>query len=124
MAGTWLRVGAVAVAALVGIGSISPVHACPFCSMQGQTLTDDVNEASMVLSGTLDNARLKANAGLGEGETDLKIEEIIKKNDILGDKKTIVLPRYVPSDNAKTKFLIFCDVFKGKIDPYRGVPVK
>jgi hypothetical protein len=30
----------------------------------------------------------------------------------------------VPTDNTSGKFLIFCDVFKGKIDPYRGVPVK
>src|SRR5262249_49375530 len=25
---------------------------------------------------------------------------------------------------GNTKFVIFCDVFKGKIDPYRGMPVK
>jgi hypothetical protein len=49
---------------------------------------------------------------------------VLKNHEILGKQKMIVLPRYVPSDkNAKTKFLIFCDVFKGKIDPYRGIPV-
>jgi hypothetical protein len=89
--------------------------------MQGQTLTSEVSQASMVLFGTLTNAQLAAG---GQGTTDLKIEAIIKKNDILGDQKVVTLPRYVPPDNSSTKFLIFCDVFKGKIDPYRGVPVK
>src|SRR5262249_40873541 len=44
--------------------------------------------------------------------------------DILGDRKIITLPRYLPNDkDNKVKYLIFCDVFKRKIDPYRGVPV-
>jgi hypothetical protein len=77
----------------------------------------------MVLFGTLTNAKLDPNGGLG-GTTDLMIEAVIKKHEILGDKKVITLPRYVPTDNTTGKFLIFCDVFKGKIDPYRGVTVK
>lgn len=100
----------------------APVPACPFCSMQGQTLTADVNQASMVLFGTLANAKLDPN---GDGSTDLVIEGIVKNHGILGDKKVLTLPRYVPTDqNNKFKFLIFCDVFQGKIDPYRGVPVQ
>jgi hypothetical protein len=124
MAGTRLRFVPVWLGVLVWIGWAGPALACPFCSMQGQTLTGDVNQASMVLFGTLTNARLNPNGGFGQGATDLKIEEVLKKNDILGEKKVITLPRYVPTDNNKTKFLIFCDVFQGKIDPYRGVPVK
>jgi hypothetical protein len=93
--------------------------------MQGQTLTSDVNQASMVLFGTLNNAKLNlAAGGFEQGSTDLQIEAVIKKHDILGDKKVITLPRYVPTDKNTSKFLIFCDVFKGKIDPYRGIPVK
>jgi hypothetical protein len=35
------------------------------------------------------------------------------------------LPRYLaPPTDAKTKFLFFFDVFKGKMDPYRGMAVK
>src|SRR5262245_38854506 len=98
--------------------------ACPFCSMQGQTLTGDVNQASMVLVGTLANAKLDPNGDFGQGTTELHIDAVLKSHEILGNQKMIVLPRYVPSDkNTKTKFLIFCDVFKGKIDPYRGIPV-
>jgi hypothetical protein len=93
--------------------------ACPFCSMQGQTLTGDVGQASMVLFGTLKDPRLNND---GTGTTDLHIEAVVKKHDILGDKKVLTLPRYVRTDDKK--YLIFCDVFKGKVDPYRGVPVE
>lgn len=124
MAGIPLRRLTVVVLALVALAVLlAPAAACPFCSMQGQTLTGEVNQASMVLFGTLANAKLDANAEFGQGTTDLQVEAVIKNHEILGDKKTITLPRYVPSDNNKAKFLIFCDVFKGKIDPYRGVPV-
>jgi hypothetical protein len=90
--------------------------------MQGQTLVADVNQASMVLVGTFTNARMGEN--FGEGSTDLVIESVVKKHDILGDKKVLTVSRYVPSEDKKYKFLVLCDVFKGKVDPYRGVPVK
>jgi hypothetical protein len=92
--------------------------------MQGQTLVGDVGQASMVLYGTFTNAVLNGN-GEGGGTTDLAIEAVIKKHEILGDQKKITLPRYIPpaEKGAKVKFLVFCDVFKGAIDPYRGVPV-
>jgi hypothetical protein len=100
------------------------LSACPFCSMQGQTLTGDVNQASLVLVGTLANPKLDPNGEFGQGTTELHIEAVLKRHEILGDQKMIVLPRYIPTDkNKPSKFLIFCDVFKGKIDPYRGIPV-
>ena len=34
------------------------------------------------------------------------------------------LPRYVPPDpKAKSKHLIFCEIYKGELDPYRGEAV-
>jgi hypothetical protein len=109
----------VLVLTLIALFSV-PAPGCPFCSMQGQTLTGEVAQASMVLYGTLANAKEE-----GEGSTDLLIDAVVKDNPILGNRKTITLARYVsqPTD-AKYKFLVFCDVFKGKIDPYRGVAVK
>jgi hypothetical protein len=92
--------------------------------MQGQTLMGDVNQATMVLYGTFTNAKLDAGSD-GQGTTDLTIEAVLKKHESLGDRKVITLPRYVPTEkNSKVKFLVFCDVFKGKIDPYRGIPVQ
>jgi len=110
---------------IVLVGAV-PVSACPFCSLQGTTLTGDVNQASMVLFGTMGEAKLDPNGEFGQGTTKFKIETVIKKHEFLGNQTEITLPRYVPQDDkgAKTKYLLFCDVFKGKIDPYRGVPVK
>jgi hypothetical protein len=103
---------------------IVPAPACPFCQMGGQTLTGDVAQASMVLVGTPTNGKPSAD-GLG-GTTDFVIEKVIKNHEVLvhdDGVKTIQLPKYIPNDK-KYKFLIFCDVYKGKIDPYRGVAVK
>jgi len=105
----------------------SPASACPFCGMQGQTLTQEVDQAALVLYGKMKNARL-ANPGLEGGVTDLELDPIhgvIKPHDWVKDKKVVAIPRYVPTDkNEATRFLIFCDVFRGKLDPYRGLPVK
>jgi hypothetical protein len=118
-----LLIGAIALSPLSGARAANSA-ACPFCSMQGQTLVGDINAASMVLYGTFTNAQLNG-SGEGGGTTDLAIEAVIKKHEILGDQKKITLPRYIPpaEKGAKVKFLVFCDVFKGAIDPYRGVPV-
>ncbi len=92
---------------------------------QGQTLTNQVTQASMVLYGTLKNAKDTSKEGDGsEGTTELVIDAIIKNNEVLGESKVITLPRYVPSDKGDWKYLVFCDIFKGKVDPYSGMAVK
>jgi hypothetical protein len=111
-----------AVGLLIAFAAIA--MACPFCSMQGQTLTGDVNQASMVVYGTLANAKLEADGGFGQGTTELHVEGYVKRNPAFGEPKIIMLPKYIPTDNNSARFLIFCDVYKGKIDPYRGVPIK
>src|SRR5207302_1101939 len=80
---------------------------------------------SMVVFGTLTNAK-PSQAGALDGTTDLIIESIIKKNDMVKEDKKLTLPRYIPAppDGGKYRFLVFIDIFKGKIDPYRGVQVK
>src|SRR6516225_3603318 len=80
---------------------------CPFCSMQGQTLIGDVNQASMVLYGSFTNAKLEAGGDGSQGTTDLQIDAVIKKHEILRDKKVLTLPRYIPPTDKKTKFLVF-----------------
>jgi hypothetical protein len=87
--------------------------------MQGQTLTGEVTQASMVLYGTL------TNADETKETTDLVIDTVIKDHKARNDRKTLKLNRYVPPANdGKTRYLVFCDVFQGKIDPYRGLAVK
>ena len=103
----------------------APAPACPFCSMQGQTLGGEVAGADMVLFGSLTNANDAAQT------TDLVLDAVVKKNAVLDDlaktvggKKELTLPKYLPPEVAgQNKFLVFCNVFKKEIDPYRGMAV-
>jgi len=104
------------------------IFCCPFCSMQGQTLLGEMDQASMVLYGTLSNTDPTPKADAPDGTTDLKVEMIIKGHDILKKVMTkgqvLTLNRPVPlANDGKYKFLVFCDVFKGRVDPYRGMAV-
>jgi hypothetical protein len=117
----------VASAVLLLCALVAPAEACPFCQAQGQTLTSEVNMASMVLFGTLHDANLKAGDGF-EGTTQFTVEKVVKDNDWRKNQKNpneITLNRYIPSDNKKPlKYLVFCDIYKGNIDPYRGIAVE
>lgn len=102
-----------------------PALPCSLCPGQkALTLRQDAALAQLVLYGTLANPRLKANDAVS-GTTELHLETVLKSDPILAGRKMVELPRYIPVD-AKTppKFLVFCNVFGGKLDPYRGVPVK
>lgn len=105
----------------------SPALACSLCGGNPQTtlsLRQDIAQAKMVLYGTLANPKL--NPGGTGGSTDLVIDRIIKNDPYLNGKKVIQLPRYVPVADPKNppKFLVFCDLVNGKLDAYRGTPVK
>lgn len=106
------------------LGSAAPARACILCGdvLSRQTLRQEARQAKMVLYGTLANARLGAG---GNGSTDLVIERVLKDDPIRAGRQTITLPRYVPFDKKNPpKFLVFCDVFNGNVDPYRGTPVQ
>jgi hypothetical protein len=97
--------------------------ACPFCQSGGQTLTQDASQAMLIVYGTLSNPKLDP-TGI-QGTTDLTVETVIKPHEYLGTRKTITLNRYIPIEKDKTlKYLVFCDVFKDKLDAYRGVALK
>src|SRR5437588_9277832 len=78
---------------------LRPAGACPFCSMQGQTLTGEVAQASMVLYGTL------ANADAANETTDLVIDTVIKDHPIRAGRTTLKLPRYVPPPSGNDTYL-------------------
>lgn len=98
-------------------------RACPFCASNNQTLLTEVNQAHLIVFGTLSNAQRDPNE-FGKGTTDMDIEVVVKDHEYLKGKKKITLPRYVPQDpKAKSKHLIFCEIYKGELDPYRGEAV-
>jgi hypothetical protein len=94
--------------------------ACPFCTMQGQTLTSEVSNAHLVLYGKLVNANQEKDS------TDIEIEMVIKDHAVREKANRMTLNRYVDLSltGDKDRFLVFCDIFKGKIDPYRGMALK
>jgi len=97
----------------------SPAEACPFCTPQ-QTLAQDVARARVVVHGTFKNGQLDGNTG--KGTTELHVQTVLKNHEVLGNRQVVVLPRYVPTDrDSSPQFLIFCDVLKGQLDPYRSV---
>ena len=100
-----------------------PASACPFCTSQGQTLSGEVSQANLIVFGRMVNAKQDPKE-FGKGTTDLVIELVVKDHPVLNGRKQITLPRYIPPDpKNQTKYLVFCEVFKDNIDPYRGVAV-
>jgi hypothetical protein len=123
MLGRFLLVAAAAVLALLPC----PAPGCSLCTSvaQAPTFRQEAAQVSarIIVYGSLANPQVK---GGGNGTTDLLIEAILRDDPALADKRKLELPRYVPVNDPKNppRFLVFCDVFMGKLDPYRGVPIK
>jgi hypothetical protein len=105
-------------AALALLWLIPAAHACPFCATAGKTLTQEIDEASMVLFGHAENVNAGDNGG--EGSAELVVEAVIKAHEILGNQTRIKLAKRLEA-SSKVKYLVFFDVFQGKMDPYRGM---
>src|SRR5207248_3290773 len=55
--------------------------------------------------------------------TDLRIDRVIKFDPTIAGRKMLTLPRYIPVDpKDPPRFLVFCDITGGKVDPFRGCP--
>ena len=105
----------------------SPALPCSLCSFNANLLTlrQETAQARLVLYGTLAKPRLKVHDGLRGGTTELHIEGVLKSDPALGGRKMIELSRYVPVDpKAPPRFIVFCQPLGGKLDDYRGIPVK
>jgi hypothetical protein len=94
-------------------------HTCPFCTDEkGPTLVGDFNQASLVLLGTFANPRPAQD---DTGTTEFVIEKVLKPHPATRNMGVLKFKRVIPA--TKSKFVVFCDVYKGEIDPYRGVEV-
>jgi hypothetical protein len=111
---------------LIGVGLSSACSLCVALTANTATFREDAAGARLIVYGTLSNPRVSAAVPGGDDDgaaTDLTIERVIKSAPDLAGRKVLTLPRYVPVDPKKPpRFLIFCDVAKGKLDPYRGCP--
>jgi hypothetical protein len=112
--------------ALILVAGIDPrVDACSYCDpafKRRLTLREDVRFAKFVVLGTATDSKINADM---TSETAIAVESVVKDDPFLKDQKRLSLPRYIPVDakNPPT-FILFGDLFNGKADLYRGVPVK
>jgi hypothetical protein len=101
-----------------------PAHSCSLCGAslrQAPTFREEgaLETARIIFIGTAENSDATA------GTTDLRISELLRSDPALGGTKVVKLSRWLPVDPKNpARFLVFCDIFKGKFDPFRGVPLK
>lgn len=97
-------------------------RACSLCGpalMQAPTVRQDaaLPTARIIVIGT-------AHDRPGSTASEVRVKEVLRSDPALGGKKVIPLDRYVPSDPKKPpRFLVFCDIFEEKLDPFRGFPL-
>jgi hypothetical protein len=104
-----------------------PVGACSLCGGLSQlTLRQEMNQAKMVLYGTLANPRASTDPARLGGTTELHILRVLKDDPIRGGRTVVELGRYLPVLDPRDppKFLVFCEVVGGRLDPYRGKAVR
>jgi hypothetical protein len=80
----------------------------------------DLKSARIIVLGSV------VESDLTRGTSKFRILDVLRSDPFLGKAETVELPRAIPVTDPKNppKFLLFCDVFKNKLDPYRGVPVQ
>jgi hypothetical protein len=82
-----------------------------------------MTDAQLVVVGTLANAAMNPANDERTAVTDLRIQRVLKAHPIVGDRKVVPINRYIPNPDPKNppRYLIFCDVTRGKVDPWKGV---
>jgi len=112
---------------LVGLLLAVP-EAAPACSLCGAALRQAptfrqeaaLATARVILVGTAENPQINSRT------TDLRITNVFRSDPALKDKKVITVKQFLPVSDPKNppRFLVFCDIYKGEFDPFRGVPLK
>lgn len=125
-----VRMSPFLVAAFLGLFGwligVSQTEACPFCARMGKTLSQNVEESDIVIFGKLSGAKIDSGtaAGIPDGSTRMEILRVIKSNPLIAGKKDVLLPRYIAdAEEGSVDYLVFAEVVKGKLDPYRGMPI-
>lgn len=117
-----------ALVALVLVAAVPcPAPSCSLCGgyQKRPTFREEAagGSARLILFGTFTDS--EPGTAPGSGKTTMQLDAVLRSDPWLQEKKVIELPRYQPVDKKNPpKFLVFCDVYKGKLDPYRGVPLK
>jgi hypothetical protein len=123
----WM-LGVLGLLLLLGPGPVPACSLCPGLIKEQNTLGEEMEKARLVLYGKVLQSTLDPGLGKnpGMGRSEFQIDRILRDDPFLTNKKAVVLERYVPVLNPKDppRFLVFCDVFRDRLDPYLGRPVK
>jgi hypothetical protein len=94
--------------------------ACPFCAAEGQTFTTELKQAQMVV------VARPISADMDKDTSEIEIETAIKDDPARGKKTRFTLTKYIDPMplGTKGKFILFCEMYKGKLDAYRGMFIK
>jgi hypothetical protein len=99
--------------------------ACSLCGLalrQAPTFRQEaaLETARVIIVGAAQNPQPSS------GTTDLRITEVFRSDPALKDKKVITVKQYLPVSDPKNppRYLVFCDIYKGEFDPFRGVPLR
>jgi hypothetical protein len=107
----------------------APALPCSFCNpdlKQTATFRQDAAQAKFIVYGVVTRSTFQSTPGGGGGTSQVEIKATVKPDDFLKGKSVLDVPRYVPVTDPKDppKYLLFCDVFQGKLDVFRGTPIK
>jgi hypothetical protein len=116
------------VAALAGLLTllVMPLQGpgCSICNLGGQQVPTIRQELAQATARAVVIGTAQDRAGVAAA-SDLKITHVLRNDPLLAGRKAIELQRYLPSDPKNPpRFLVFCDVFKDKLDPFRGIPLR
>lgn len=121
----WIPYGVLLVGLVLTLPRSAP--ACSLCdaALKSQTtLRQEFETANLVLYGTIGNAQWSKKPGSapGSGSTDLHVLKTLKYDKAFGNRTDLEIPRYLPIVDPKNppKYLVFCAVQGGKINPYHG----
>jgi hypothetical protein len=101
-----------------------PSQAAPFvCPPPYVPFRQEFAQATFVLEGTLVNPAMNPVGDTKNAVTSVRILSVVKNDPVIANGTVITLPRFieVPDPKKPPRMLIFFDVFKGKVDPYRGI---
>ncbi len=105
-----------------GLAVLPAASACSLCGslLRRESLAVEFAEANWVLYGTVANPKLSTQGGAlaGTGTTEFHIEKVLKEETPLGDRKMLLLPRYVPILDTKTptRFIVFFRVVLNQVE--------
>jgi hypothetical protein len=103
-------------ALLVAALAAAPASSMGLCVAEPRTFREDAADSKLIVYATPINTRGLPN----NGTLTCLVLGVVKPHRVLGKQKFLAVEA-APDINNPPRWLVFCDVAQGRIDPYRGV---